>query len=70
MRLKSARFFSVKYNEGAQDHLSGNGTVEDGLLLSPLTFDLDVKHFYARFYHTLTCVAGSSQYRCFLWSCG
>ena len=40
MRLKSVRFFTIKYNEGA--HLSGNGTAEDDLLLSPLTFDAEV----------------------------
>ena len=48
MRLKGIRFFSIKYNEGAQEHLSGNGTAEDGLLLSPLTFDAEVTHLYTR----------------------
>ena len=43
MRLTGVRFFSIKYNEGAREHLSGNGTVEDGLLLSPLSFDAEVK---------------------------
>ena len=48
MHLKSVRFFSIKYNEGAQEHLSGNGIAEDGLLLSPLTFDAEVNCLYAR----------------------
>lgn len=42
MRLKRVRYFSIKYNEAAGEHLSGNGTAEDGLLLSPLTFDAEV----------------------------
>ena len=46
MRLKSVRFFSIKYNEGAREHLSSNGAVEDGILLSPLPFDAEVKCLY------------------------
>ena len=53
-RLTSARFFSIKYNEGAQEHLSGNGTVEDGLLLSPLSFDAEVRRLCALFKALLT----------------
>lgn len=45
MHLKSVRFFSIKYNEGTREHLSGNGTTEDGFLLSPLTFDAEVVFF-------------------------
>ena len=70
MRLKSARFFSIKYNEGAQEHPSGTGTVEDGLLLAPLTFDEDVKHFYMRCDDSLTFVIGCSQNCRFLWPRG
>ena len=44
MRLNSIRFFSIKYNEGARERLMGNGTAEDGILLSPLTFDSDVRY--------------------------
>lgn len=70
MRLKSTRFFSIKYNDGAREHLSENGTVEDGLLLSPLTFDADVKHFYTWSDDLLTLIVGCSPDSLFLWSCG
>ena len=42
MRLKSDRYFSIKYNESAREPLLENDSDEDGLLLSPLTFDADV----------------------------
>ena len=70
MRLKRDRFFSINYNEGAREHLSANGTVEDGLLLSPLSFDAEVKCLYARLEAPLTCFVGDSPNCQFLWSCG
>jgi len=60
MRLKSTRFFSIKYNEGAREHLSGNDTAEDGMLLSPLSFDAKVKCIYACLAVSLTFVVGDS----------
>ena len=70
MCLKCSRFFSIKYNEGAREHISGDGTVEDGLLLSPLAFDADVRRFSARFDDLLTFAEGYSKNRWFLWSRG
>ena len=53
-----------------REHISGDGTVEDGLLLSPLTFDADVRRFSVRFDDLLTFSQGYSRNRWFLWSCG
>lgn len=70
MRLKSARFLSIKYNEGAREHLSGNGTVEDGVLLSPLYFNAEVRRFRTQLEPPLTFAVGDSPNRQLLWSCG
>lgn len=71
MRLKGIRFFSIKYNEGAREHLSGNGTIEDGILLSPLSFDAEVSCLCTRLGAPLTLVVVGDSPNCqLLWPCG